>query len=106
MKKRKKRYKKLVKRKRQRDKMLTKHHILPRSRGGSNDDRNIVRLPAKFHSLWHQLFVNMTVQEVHDFIDLIMMGYISWRPEDLKTARGVVMTAQEVQDEEEFKQAS
>jgi len=49
----------------------TQHHILPRSRGGA-DAGNIVVIPKRWHQQWHALFGNMTVDEIHKFIDIIM----------------------------------
>lgn len=40
-----------------------KHHIIPKSLGGSNDPNNIVRLTAKEHFVCHRLLVRMTVGE-------------------------------------------
>lgn len=57
----------------------TRHHILPSSRyHGSEEehhglnkdaDWNILRVRRKYHEAWHLLFSNMTVEEVHRFID-------------------------------------
>lgn len=38
-----------------------KHHIIPKSLGGSNDKDNIVRLTAKEHFICHCLLVRMTI---------------------------------------------
>lgn len=43
---------------------LTKHHIVPRSRGGSNDPENIMWLSEKKHEAWHILFANKTIPEI------------------------------------------
>ena len=45
-----------------------KHHILPRSRGGSNSRDNIVRLDVRHHKALHMLFINNTVPEQIDRI--------------------------------------
>ena len=37
-----------------------KHHIIPKSLGGSNDPSNLVRLTAKEHFICHRLLVKMT----------------------------------------------
>jgi hypothetical protein len=37
-----------------------KHHIIPKSLGGSNDSSNLVRLTAKEHFVCHRLLVKMT----------------------------------------------
>ena len=38
-----------------------KHHIIPKSLGGTNDDSNLVRLTPKEHFVCHLLLVKMTV---------------------------------------------
>lgn len=43
---------------------LTEHHILPRSRGGSDEASNLVALPKKIHEAWHICFGNDTPEEV------------------------------------------
>jgi hypothetical protein len=63
-------------------KKINRHHILCRSRGGKDDD-NIVLLPVSFHACWHQLFGNMTIAEIHVFIDTIMKPNMVWQKEDL-----------------------
>lgn len=66
------------------------HHIRPRSRGGGWHG-NITVLPVKFHALWHQLFVNLTVEEVHVFIDTIMVPGTSWNYKSLNIMRDRLM---------------
>jgi len=68
---------------------ITRHHIVPRSRlsGGDKDRNNIVELDQDFHRLWHQLFVNMTVDEVHKFIDRVMKPGHKWTRTQLKWLR-------------------
>lgn len=39
---------------------IEKHHIIPKSLGGSNDKNNIVKLSAKEHFICHLLLVKMT----------------------------------------------
>lgn len=41
-----------------------RHHRLPRSRGGKDDDANISRVHAKYHRAFHQLFGNMHADEI------------------------------------------
>jgi hypothetical protein len=48
--------------------VLTNHHILPRSRGGSDDKSNIARIVHKEHDLYHQLFGNKTPEEILDYL--------------------------------------
>ncbi|MCK4968004.1 MAG: hypothetical protein KAS12_03020 [Candidatus Aenigmarchaeota archaeon] len=40
------------------------HHMIPRSRGGSNDKENKKRVALIFHRAWHHLFDNHTPEEV------------------------------------------
>lgn len=42
-----------------------KHHIIPRSLGGPNDQINLVKLTAKEHRLAHILLPRMTIDPVH-----------------------------------------
>ncbi|NBS68814.1 hypothetical protein EBT31_07835 [bacterium] len=39
------------------------HHLLPRSRGGSNGGTNLVRLPHAWHEAWHWAFGLATPDE-------------------------------------------
>ena len=39
-----------------RDKSMTKHHRVPRSRFGSDDPSNIAMVPQNLHVAYHQLF--------------------------------------------------
>lgn len=42
-----------------------KHHILPSSRGGGNQDPNILAgIPSDDHWCWHRLFGNLTPREI------------------------------------------
>lgn len=47
-----------------------KHHIIPRSRGGKNEESNIMEVDEKKHSLWHQIFSNLEPYEV-----IILINY-------------------------------
>ena len=57
---------------------ITRHHRLPRSRGGSDDPENIVMLDKSFHRAWHHCFANLTIEEVHRFIDIVMSSGEEW----------------------------
>lgn len=48
---------------------LTKHHIIPRSRGGSNLEDNLCWVPDREHNLYHQLFENKTPNEITDYLN-------------------------------------
>ena len=52
--------KKVRKVKRHRD----KHHLHPRSRGGSMSKRNLLYIDRDIHSEWHRVFANRTLDEV------------------------------------------
>lgn len=51
-----------------------RHHIIPKSIGGSHDKSNIVVLPAKAHFICHHLLTKMTVEQ-----DKIKMFHAFWR---------------------------
>jgi hypothetical protein len=42
-----------------------KHHIIPKSLGGANDQNNLIRLTAKEHRLVHILLPRMTIDPAH-----------------------------------------
>lgn len=51
-----------------------KHHIIPRSLGGSNSKNNLVNLTAREHRLCHLLLPKMTMSEEHTR----KMWYAAW----------------------------
>jgi len=55
------------KKKRNKHKHLTRHHILPRSRGGEEVE-NVVIVNAKKHDIYHRLFDNMTPEEIIEYL--------------------------------------
>ncbi len=55
------------------DKRMTRHHIIPGSRGGGNGD-NLMELPERFHMDWHDVFGNMTPGESIEFIEIVFLG--------------------------------
>lgn len=69
---------------------LNVHHIRPSSRGGGGR-RNLVLLPTEFHANWHKLFVNMTVDEIHTFINAIMQPDTEWTYKSLDQLRRRIM---------------
>ena len=80
-------------RKKQKNKFKNKtnrHHTTPESRGG-NTHHNIVRWDVYFHRNWHDLFVNMTVEEIHLFIDIITKPDTEWFSRDFAILRGKIM---------------
>ena len=44
---------------------IERHHIIPRSLGGSNDQSNLAKLTAKEHRLAHILLPRMTIDPAH-----------------------------------------
>ena len=46
----------------------TKHHIIPRSRGGDNGLENICRVSNTPHQDYHKLFGNMKPVEIIDYL--------------------------------------
>lgn len=44
--------------------VLTKHHLLARSRGGESIMSNLFRLDSYKHLAWHLLFGNKTLDEI------------------------------------------
>lgn len=54
-----------------RPKKLTDHHTLPRSRGGDSRPLNILEVDESLHRAWHFLFSNLTVPEIHEFIEAV-----------------------------------
>jgi 5-methylcytosine-specific restriction endonuclease McrA len=48
---------------------LTRHHIIPRSRGGRTLESNIAYVPAKEHEAYHTLFINRTPYEIMDYLN-------------------------------------
>ena len=51
-----------------------KHHIIPKSLGGSNDPNNLVYLTAKEHFVCHRLLVKMTTGKAKR-----SMAYAAWQ---------------------------
>lgn len=49
---------------RKKPKIYDRHHRKPRSRGGSNDERNISIVEQNQHRAYHCLFHNMLPEEV------------------------------------------
>jgi len=64
-----------------------KHHIKCKSRGGKDYD-NVVKWDVRFHRNWHFMFQNMTVEEIHKFIDEINKPNWEWSSHDLARLRG------------------
>jgi len=57
------------------DDKLTKHHIIPRSRGGYTEKKNLSIVSHKEHDLYHQLFQNkVPVEILHYLITVFWNG--------------------------------
>lgn len=54
------------------------HHLCPRSRGGTDSPRNLLRIHIYRHVAWHRMFGNMAFEEVIAFLN-----GLSARQEDL-----------------------
>lgn len=67
---------------------LTKHHLLPRSKGGLNKKNNISYVPEKLHNHWHALFSNFSPTKIAHIINE------HWIPRDLTM---VVFTKEEME---------
>lgn len=46
----------------------TTHHNKPRSRGGTNNKENTIKIPWLRHNAWHLLFANKTPEEITELI--------------------------------------
>ena len=55
------------------DKMMTRHHRLPKSIGGSDHAFNISMVPADLHVAWHTLFVNYDAQTIANIINNVWL---------------------------------
>ena len=67
-----------------------RHHTKPQSRGGK-DYANIVEWDMMFHRHWHELFQNLTVIEIYEFIEIITEPNKVWSSNDLARLRGRLM---------------
>lgn len=56
------------------EKKIPRHHIIPGSRGGTNDERNIIYPPEKLHIKYHILFENWTPNEILDNLKIYFLG--------------------------------
>ena len=51
----------------------SRHHIIPKSRGGGDDKGNIKFFPRGFHQAWHDVFGNLSPLEATQFIKEIFL---------------------------------
>lgn len=47
------------------------HHIIPRSRGGSSVESNLLRMDINRHCAWHLLFHNLTFLEAAALLERV-----------------------------------
>lgn len=52
---------------------LVHHHVIPTSRGGLNDPKNIITVPQKKHEAYHLLFGNKTIPEIVEYLQTYWM---------------------------------
>jgi hypothetical protein len=45
-----------------------RHHLKPKSRGGSGLENNLLLMDMRRHNMWHQLFDNLTLDEVIELL--------------------------------------
>jgi hypothetical protein len=57
---------------------LSKHHLRPKSLGGTNDPDNISLVPSNRHNWWHALFENKSVEQIVEDINR------HWIPRDYR----------------------
>jgi len=71
--------------------VLVRHHKKPKSRGGGDENQNILWLPKNFHETFHQIFGDLTPQEQHLFLQIINnLSRLSWV--DIKVLRNTIKT--------------
>ncbi len=49
------------------------HHRLPRSKGGTDDEENLIRVPSHFHDAWHLLFKNHNPELIARFCNEVWL---------------------------------
>ncbi len=47
------------------------HHLIPSSRGGETSEFNLFPWKKRCHKAWHDIFLNMTIWEVHEALEEI-----------------------------------
>lgn len=48
--------------------MMTEHHVTPKSRGGDSTDDNIIMVEHRLHTAYHNLFSNLTPDEIVEYL--------------------------------------
>jgi len=67
----------------------SKHHVLPKSRGG----KHTCSIPDNFHQAWHMCFLNLTPEEICIFVKKIqdlMMNRNELRWKDINKLRNQI----------------
>lgn len=67
-------------------KNLNEHHILPRCRGGGNEN-NVVVLPEREHKAWHEFFGHLRPEEAVVFLRLVLQPGTTWTRRQLEELR-------------------
>jgi hypothetical protein len=66
---------------------MTRHHVVPRSRGGGEIEKNIVKISDRYHVAWHTFFGNLTPREAIHLIRKLFLkrkdGNTKWKPRDI-----------------------
>ncbi len=58
---------------------LTRHHIIPVSRGGKTLENNLSYVPKKPHEYYHNLFINKTPDEIIEYlVNNFWRGQTKW----------------------------
>lgn len=63
---------------------MTRHHLRPRSRSGSDDNNNLTTLDGDWHMCFHDCFSNMTTEEIKLFLDIVMVSGKHWTRKRIK----------------------
>lgn len=78
-----------------REKQLSKHHLLPRSQGGNNSGKNIELIADTTHRAIHTLFENKMIAE--QLIRTVNISEKALRP-DVKEWLLEVLTSKDIND--------
>lgn len=66
------------------EKYFEKHHIIPRSEGGSNKKSNLVSLPPKAHHLAHLLLLKMGKCLKYCYVGFTLKEYVESKMKEKK----------------------
>lgn len=65
---------------------MTKHHLVPRSRGGGEIEKNIIKIPDRYHAALHILIGNLNPEEALIFFEKVFLGKgrkRSWKADEI-----------------------